>query len=172
MLIIDCYNLLHTTMPPALAGLDELSLCRLLHRGGQSHGRVVIVCDGKPKPHALPDAAPDGIELRYSGPKRSADAVIIELIDANTAPRRLTVVTSDREIQKAARRRRARVIGSDAYVNVLRKLAAMPLATADDDACKPSILDEAQVQRWLETFGVDGDQTLGTDDELGRQDLG
>ncbi|NBC10130.1 MAG: hypothetical protein GVY24_00145, partial [Planctomycetes bacterium] len=81
MLIIDCYNVLHTPMPPMLAGLDEAGLCRALARTRwvDRTGGIVVVADGKPKP--LPDdrsgavleqSPVAGVELWWSGPGRSA----------------------------------------------------------------------------------------------------
>ena len=162
MLLIDCYNLLHTAMPPALAGLDEDRLCRLLARGpARSRGRdhAVVVCDGVPKPGVPSESPVAGIELVYSGAGRTADDVIIERIDADSAPRRLVVVSTDHRIRRAARRR-ARAVTSDQFVGRLVELlgargaASGPPPRGSD---KPAVdrLSESDVQAWLEAFDVE-----------------
>ncbi len=154
-LIVDCYNVLYAPMPASLAGLDEAGLCRALARSVWRGQRVVVVCDGLVKPHG-PDVSPvEGVELRYSGRGRSADDVIVELVDADSAPRRLTVVSSDRQVQKAARRRRCRVVSSEDFI---RALAATPGAKhhGADDRRPLTPLSEQEVTRWLKRFGVDG----------------
>ena len=103
-LLIDCYNVLHAQKPVSLAGLEEASLCALLAASPWARSGVTVVCDGRPKPHSptpgeLASSPGGGVELIFSGPGRSADDVIIGLIEKDSAPRRLTVVSSDRTIQ-------------------------------------------------------------------------
>ena len=157
-LLVDCYNMLYTDMPQVWAGLDESGLCQLL---GVWPDTAVVVCDGTVKPGG-PDRSPvEGVELVYAGRARSADDWIINRIDADTAPRRLTVVSSDRRIQKAARRRRCRVLASAAFLRQLATACARKKnrgrADKGPDAGRdPSgPLNEQQVRRWLEYFGVD-----------------
>lgn len=150
-LLIDGYNLLHATMPPSLAGLDELGLCRVLARSTFASERTTIVCDGKPKPHA-PAGAFHGVRLVYSGPDRTADDVIIDLIERDTAPRRLIVVSSDRAIQAAARRRRANAVTADEFVNMLSH--SRPDASPGPVRPRGPLTDD-QVRRWLREFGID-----------------
>jgi predicted RNA-binding protein with PIN domain len=159
-LLIDCYNLLHADMPPELAGLDTAGLCQLLGRSGWKKDGVTVVCDGRVGPLGLTESPVDGVELIYSGPNRSADDVIIDLIDAYSAPRRLTVVSSDRQIRKAARRRRASTWSSEEFV---KKLAAVlrqrPAAEPRPGKPATGALDEYEVDWWLRRFGFDpGDQ--------------
>ena len=160
-LIVDCNNLLHTPMPPALAGLDELRLCRLMGAGAPT-GRAVVVCDGGPRGD---ESTVNGVELIYAGPGRTADDVIVELIGRDSAPRRLTVVSNDNQIRKAARRRRAKVIGCDQFISqLLSWLSARGgNETTPDDKPGAATLDEQQVRQWLETFGIEHD---GDDEHL------
>lgn len=149
-LVIDTYNLLHATMPPSLAGLDEMGLCRLLARSEFAGQRMVMVCDGRPKPHA-PAGTFDGVEVVYSGSDRTADDVIMELIERDTAPRRLVVVSSDRAIQAAARRRRAYAFSADAFIRLL--MHSRP-TTSSAPARPTEPLTEEQVEHWLREFGI------------------
>ena len=155
--IIDCYNLLHVAMPPPLAGLDVTGLCRLLaYRRGGTGGAgdgVIVVCDGTEQPgHPAPFRV-KGVKLMYAGGKRSADDVIISLIDADSAPRRLVVVSSDRQIQKAARRRRATTMSSERFVGQLLHWRQRKPGPSDKPLSGP--LTENQVKDWLKEFGLD-----------------
>ncbi len=158
-LIIDCYNLLHADMPPLLAGLEEDRLCRLLDVSRYRAGAITVVCDGLPKPD-LPSRSPvTSVALIYSGRDRSADDVIIAMIDADSAPRRLVVVSDDREIQKAARRRRAKAVGCGAFVGELRALAER-LESDGGDAPDLSCSFEGDAAHWAALFGLDPNQPI------------
>jgi predicted RNA-binding protein with PIN domain len=156
--LIDCYNLLHATMPASLAGLEEMGLARVLARSAFAGRPVVIVCDGNPKPHA-PAGSLAGISLIYSGPNRSADDVIVDLIAKDHSPRRLMVVSSDRQIQQAARRRRAQAVSAEDFIHMLAPHSASGAGSAAARPTEP--LTQDQVERWLEEFGIDGEQPLG-----------
>lgn len=151
-LIVDGNNLLHAPMPPALAGLDEARLCRLLTRSAWRGQRMVVVCDGGPR--GLGEDQ-DGVELIFAGRGQSADDVILKLIEADTAPRRLTVVSTDREIRKAARRRRAKAVTSEAFIGELLRAAARGGENQDSGAKPAGGLTEGEVRRWMEEFDVD-----------------
>jgi predicted RNA-binding protein with PIN domain len=153
-LFIDCYNLLHATMPPSLAGLDEDGLCRVLAASPWRGDRIVVVCDGMVKP-GTPSASPvASVELIYSGSSKSADDVIMEMTAANSAPRRLYVVTDDREIQKAVKRRKAQVIGTSAFIRALA--SSRPEGSRIDSTTRHRpTLPEGEVNQWLKEFGID-----------------
>ncbi len=156
-LLIDCYNLLHTTMPPSLAGLDEARLCHLLARRPTQRGRTVVVCDGVVKPDGPTSSPAAAVELVYCGPGGSADDWIVQLVNRDSAPRSLTVVSNDRAIQKAVRRRRAAVRTCEQMVHRLAQLAARPTPASAQQAPKPAEqpLTDAQVRRWSRAFGLD-----------------
>ena len=156
-LLIDCYNVLHAEKPSALAGLSEASLCALLAQSRWAAGGVTVVCDGSPKPHSLRpgDPALGAVELIFSGSDRSADDVIIELIDADSAPRRLTVVSSDRAVRRAARRRKARDWTSEGFLNRLATAARTGGDATAPDKPGGTAMPEGQVERWLDWFGID-----------------
>jgi predicted RNA-binding protein with PIN domain len=161
-LLIDCYNVLHAEKPASLAGLGEASLCGLLMRSQWARGGVTVVCDGRPKPHSPSPDAVGAVTLIFSGAGRSADDVIIELIEKNTSPRRLTVVSSDRVIRKAARRRRARDVSSEEFLKQLAR-AAQSGGGGTASPGKPAVgpLPDEQVDRWLDWFGIDPDEGGG-----------
>jgi len=159
-LLIDCYNLLHADMPPQLAGLDERGLNVALHGSGLARAGVTVVCDGSPKPHSPTPDETGEVRFIYSGPGRSADSVIIERIRQSTAPRRLTVVTDDREIIVAARRRRTRVMGVTAFVKKLdARLRSRPSSPARGSDKPQHPLTKDQVATWMRQFGYENEDT-------------
>jgi hypothetical protein len=81
-----------------------------------------------------------------------ADALLEELIARHSAPRKLTVVSSDRRLQRAARRRKARVMDSQAwYEELLRMVRARnrapvaPLELPDNQGAQ-------ETEYWLRQF--------------------
>lgn len=157
-LLIDGYNLLHAPMPPGLSAVDEGELCVLLARGPWRGDRVVVVCDGVPKPGGAAHSPVDAVELVFSGRKRSADDRIIEMIDADSAPRRLVVVSNDRQIQKAARRRRAQVWSCQQLMDCLAQTAGS--GATHRDKPRAGDMDEDEVNRWMAAFGFDEDARI------------
>ena len=153
-LLIDCYNLLHADMPPALAGLDERRLCGLLEGSAWDRGvgSVTVVADGGRKPGGPPPGG-GAVRVCYSGPARTADDVLIELVEAASDPRRVTVVTSDREIRRVVKRRRARVLGSDDFVRRLAAHARRPLR--ERAGPRPSVPEPVpgQAEGWMRAMG-------------------
>ena len=152
-LIIDCYNLLHATKPAGLAGLDESGLCRLLGSSVWREKRIVVVCDGTADPLGLNESTEPDVELVYAGRGQTADDLIINMIARDSAPKRLTVVSSDRQIRKAARLRRAKSVTSEQFLRELPKSIRSQSSRQDKTQDKP--LSEHQVQQWLKAFGMD-----------------
>ncbi len=95
-----------------------------------------------------------GLLVRFAARDEDADTLIEELIREDSAPRRLTVVSSDHRIQRAAKRRRARAVDSDVwYAEVLRARQQRQQAAAEGPE-RPSVpLLEEDVRRWLREFG-------------------
>jgi hypothetical protein len=67
----------------------------------------------------------------------------------------LTVVSSDRAIQRAARRRRARAVASDAwYAEVVRRRRERHQASADAPDRPALPLLQEDVEYWVRQFGL------------------
>ena len=165
-LIIDGNNLLHTPMPTILAGLGETRLCRLLAAGPWRGRRMVVVCDGAPGPLRGGESPENAVELVHSGPNKTADDLIIAMVDKDSAPRRLVVVSNDRQIQRAARRRRAKVCGCEQFIRQLVAIANAEAAGRNKPhRPPPGSLDTNDVDAWLKEFGLDGDQPIDETDQ-------
>ncbi|HMN97297.1 MAG TPA: NYN domain-containing protein [Phycisphaerales bacterium] len=101
------------------------------------------------------------IVTHYAGPGREADECIGRMIDASTHPRRLTVVSSDRQVQRMARRRRCTTVASETFLALLAEdHHAAARASTGSRAAFPAQsipLDRRQVNRWIDLFGLQGD---------------
>jgi len=155
--LIDGNNLMHAL---AGAGIDvnRSALCRLLSVLSSGGERVCVVFDGPPpSPYAPASADHTGVEVDYA-PGRSADDIVIEHVNASSAPRRLTVVSTDLEIRRAGRRRRCKVITSEEFAQTLLSMvrsAAQPSRpAAREPREKREGIDGRQARSWLEEFGL------------------
>jgi len=149
-LIVDAYNVLHRThvLPNRYAMISATDLCRLLETSRWAGRPMAVVCDGVRKP--TEDDYAGEVELIYAGAGGDADSVIERLIAASDAPRDLTVVSNDRRLQKAARRRRARTLASERF---LRQLVRSPKPPPAPGAGKPKQI--ADTDHWLDAFDID-----------------
>ncbi|MFM7259857.1 MAG: NYN domain-containing protein [bacterium] len=153
-LIIDTYNVLHVTgvLPPELAVGEPEALARLVSASRYAADAVWLVCDGVPR-----GASHVGrILIEGAGPGRSADDHIMRFLDRSSAPRRVTVVTSDRAIARHARARGAEAIRSE---NFLAHLAedvrrARPRKPTSPDPRRSVPLGEREVAGWMRLFGI------------------
>jgi len=136
-LLLDTYNILHVVgvLPPDLAGVDVRGLAELIETSRYGGEDRLLVCDGAPAPGA-PRGLVAGSRVVYTGHGRTADDHIMDFVAGSTAPRRVTVVTSDREIIRAVRKRRARTIDSATFLEHLamdaEDASTAPLFTHDD----------------------------------------
>lgn len=175
MLLVDVSNVLHVTgvLPQHLAGLDVPGLARLIAASRYGKRRAVLVCDGggpaglrAAEPGAAVDGgsvsttntAPSGKEIAgldivYAGANQEADDVIELLIARDTAPRRLLVVSTDRRLIRAANRRRAQRITSEAFLRHLAADSEKPKAKPLPGYATQVPLNEYAVGYWMSLFG-------------------
>lgn len=115
---------------------------------------TVIVFDAAGAPPGLPaEQEYHGMRVFFARNHAEADDLIEELIRADHSPKQLTVVSSDHRLHKAARRRKAVPIDSEAWFD---KLERQGRATGDQPpqaSAKPAgPLSPAEVQRWTALF--------------------
>lgn len=141
----------------AAVGADcgQSAICGML---GELAGRgesVCVVFDGPaPNPSLAVQMEDIRVESLYGG-RREADDVIIERIAADTAPRRLTVVSSDRQIRTAARKRRCNVLTSEQFAPILLSVAEETPPAPTEPPEKRKGLTPEQTRKWLREFGFD-----------------
>ena len=129
---------------------------------------VTVVFDG-PAPYGplAKQIQADGVRILYAAPEK-ADEVIVRLIAADTAPRRLTVVSTDRAIRKAARRRRCVSRLSEEFLDDLLRVADRPagFTSPAEPRQKYQGLSADQTRQWLTEFGYPPEESEDeTDDE-------
>lgn len=166
--IVDTYNVLHVTgvLPPELAGVEVDGLMDLLERGRWGRSRIALACDGTP-PGGTHPANRGGIQVLYSGPGREADDLICERIEASTAPTRLLVVSSDRRIIKAARRRRCRTMDSKAFLQTI--VHDVDGRARTEQVRRPDRLNPREVEDWKKHFAL-GSEDLQQFEQLAKPD--
>jgi len=153
--LIDGNNLLYAVRN---AGLDvgPAGLCAMLGRFADSRQRVRVVFDGPPPPAPQAEQiAETGVEALYAAP-RSADELIAEAVATDTAPRRLTVVSTDRAVRRAARRRRCRLERSDEFADrLMRFINRPPRPGSVEPPEKRRGLTPEQTEAWLKELDLD-----------------
>ena len=166
-LIIDGYNLLHA------AGLARVQygpgdLERARHRlasllaeklRAEERQRCLVVFDAQQAPTDVPrQSQHHGITLQFAPPGQDADTAIEQLVATHPAGRRMIVVSGDHRLQKAAKRRNAVPIDSDAFLVELNKRESVsPLKETAADAMpqQPKRREKPTVGKedWQATFG-------------------
>ncbi|MEE2706663.1 MAG: NYN domain-containing protein [Planctomycetota bacterium] len=165
-LIIDGYNLIYAA--GIVSGSDgpanlERSRAALLGFLAESVEpkqlpRTTVVFDAGPHaPRGLPRTwTYRKMTIRFATGYESADDLIEELIQTDTAPRQLILVSSDHRLQRAARRRRATSVDSDRWYQETIRNRRFRHHADDDDTAKPVTRpSEGEVARWVEQFATD-----------------
>ena len=156
--IIDGNNLLYAARAVTDSGplVGRSMLCDAVGEWARRRGeRVHVVFDGPaPAPDLAKQIGNAEIQVSYSG-GISADAAMIEILETDSAARRLLVVSSDHEIARAARRRRARSIRSEEFWALLKQDLSRPLARRPEPAEKREGLDAEATAKWMREFGFD-----------------
>ncbi len=157
--VIDGNNLLYAAQS---AGTTELlmgrsMLCDTLSRWAERRSaHVHIVFDGpQPNPALAVQIGKPHVEVSFSGAGVSADAVVIERIERDSAARRLLVVSSDRAIVRAAKRRRARAMRSEDFWAAVQRDLARPRRQRVEPEEKEAGLGADATREWLEEFGLE-----------------
>jgi uncharacterized protein len=141
---------------------DDLGRSGLAKRLGQladiTGQRVAVVFDGAAPHGALAEQVGDErIEVVFSAP-RTADEVLCERIAADSAPKRLVVVSTDHEIRRAARRRRCQAIRSEDFVEILDAMIERSRRPRKGEPPqKRQGLTSQQAQQWLKELNLDED---------------
>jgi uncharacterized protein len=156
--VIDGNNLLYAAREAEALSLlvGRSMLCDAVGRWARRRAaRVHIVYDGPAPSAALAQQIGNpSIVVTYSGAGVSADAAVIELIETDSAARRLLVVSSDRAIVRAAKRRRARPVRSEEFWAMLKRDLARRLDVYNPEPEEKDVgLGPEATEQWLDEFG-------------------
>jgi hypothetical protein len=162
-IIIDGYNLLYMAgilgegRGPRNLELSRLALLNFLAESlapGEI-AKTIVVFDAKDAPWGAKNVLEHrGISVQFASRWPDADCLIEELIRLDSSPRRLTVVSSDHRLQRAARRRKAKAVDSDVWYKELvqKRLARRQTeSTAPERPAVPLLAED--VAYWVRQFG-------------------
>ncbi len=155
--IIDGHNLLHSIQKASEGSesISDVQLCRIVGRFLKLTGeKGEIVFDGKGAPDKSGFDNISDLEVFFAGLGRDADTVIEDKIRVNTAPRRLTIVSSDRRLRDAALKRKATVVKSEVFWDNLCKQLSRKRKVKEPLA-KRQGLSESETEQWLDFFGLE-----------------
>ena len=155
MFIIDGHNLLHAIFKSEEDSgvISDVGLCRILGRYFTLTGeKGEIIFDGTGPPDKGGFDNISNLEVFFAGLGTDADTVIEDKISASTAPKRLTIVSSDRRLRSAARTRKATSMKSDVFWNDVQKQLSRK-RPAKEPTEKRQGLSEGETEQWLEFFG-------------------
>lgn len=158
--LIDGYNLLHAMGvlcgPVGPGGLEKarLRLLGLLAGGfGDEARSVTVVFDAaRAPPHADAEQSFRGVQVRFAVRQEEADDLIELLLEEDSAPRRVTLISDDHRLQRAARRRACRVQGCDDFLEWLDRHRRDGKPRPAEEPEKRDKLTEAEMQNWLAEF--------------------
>ena len=179
-LLVDTYNVLHVTgvLPPEIAGVDATGLARLIARSRYAARPTWLVCDGAPpgSRHSggmLHQRIPgvEMVEIAYAGPNRDADSAIERLIARDSAPKKLLVVSSDRRILTAARKRRCSAMPSEPFLAQLAHDHKHPRgpSLAYPEFALDVPLDPSEIKRWRDRMGLTDVNLPASPDPLAKE---
>jgi predicted RNA-binding protein with PIN domain len=134
----------------------ELEMCHVLRRYFTSigePGQVIFDGAGPADRSAFDEIA--NPEIIFAGFNRDADSVIEERLKVNNSPRRLTVVSSDRRLRKAAAVRKAAALKSEEFWDRVRHQLQHGRPRKPEPQEKKEGLSESETDKWMEAFGLD-----------------
>ena len=157
MVIIDGHNLLHSIHKAEedSESISDVGLCRIVGRYltlTSETGEIIFDGTGPRDKSGFDNIS--NLEVFFAGLGTDTDTVIEGKITANTAPRRLTIVSSDRRLRRAARTRKATSVKSEVFWNNVQKQLSRKRA-AREPAAKRRGLSESETKQWLQVFGFE-----------------
>jgi predicted RNA-binding protein with PIN domain len=157
VLIIDGYNLLRAvqSFSEQPFNITDVQLCLVLSEylvRVKKKGKIVFDGIGPRDKTVFKNIK--NLEVIFSGTSREADDIIEKLVLENTAPKRLIVVSSDRRIKTAAKKRKATALDSaDFWMEVIKALEKKRRRKPEPQA-KFTGISELETDFWLREFGL------------------
>ena len=154
--IIDGYNLLRWVQKDEeYEYMEEVVLCAVLSeylKRTRTYGQIVFDGLGPPDKSGL--GGLPNLEVYFSGMDTDADTIIAEKIIANTAPKHLTIISTDREVRAAAASRKAVSVRSDIFWEIVVEQLERKLPIREPKE-KQSGISDMETDQWLDLFEMD-----------------
>ena len=151
MLIIDGHNLIGQMLEISLSDPhDEKKLIARLEEYHRERGTpIIVVFDPGQAPPPAKRLRGKGIKVLFAPPGSKADTLIINLIRKSPYPKGLTIVSSDREVRRAARARRAKMVTAQRFARMLSRPKRLPFTEPTIKEKEPS---PSEVKEWMAIF--------------------
>ena len=168
--IIDGYNLMHSVGYAreryGQGGLER-SRNRLLRfltnrLDHEERRRTTIVFDARTIPfEGVREQKLEGMTILFNKAGSDADTLIEELILEHSAPKQLEVVSGDRRLQKAIKRRKGIAVESEDFARLLRdRESIVPGSSQDvdsppdtDEKPESAAPSQSDTEYWMDVFG-------------------
>lgn len=151
MLVIDGHNLIGQMLDISLSDPhDEEKLIKRLEEYHRERGTpIIVVFDPGQAPPPAKRLRGKGIKVLFAPPGSKADTLIINLIKKSPHPKGLTIVSSDREVRRAARARRAKMMTAQRFARMLSRPKRPPFT---EPMVKEKGLSPSEVREWMAIF--------------------
>ncbi len=151
MLVIDGHNLIGQMVEISLSDPhDEEKLIKRLEEYHREKGTpIVVVFDPGQTSPPTKRLQGKGIKVLFAPPGSKADTMIINLVKKSPYPKGLTIVSSDREVRRAARARRAKMMTAQRFARILSRPKKPPLT---EPTIKEKGLSSSEVKEWMAIF--------------------
>ena len=121
----------------------------------RKHTAVVFDATRLPSGESQPTRTESGLTIIYAIDHEDADTLIEILIQKNSTPKKLTVVSSDHRLHKAASRRKSTPIDSDEWFDQIAGETSKQLANKSiETEVKPPVEHLTDVD-WMAEFGFE-----------------
>jgi predicted RNA-binding protein with PIN domain len=110
--------------------------------GPDEQPRATIVFDARTRPSQPDVFGSHQFRVLFAVDHDEADALLEELIQLDSAPRNLTVVSSDRRLRAAAKRRRCVWISSQDWFDQMQRRSTLPPVA--DPPAKPETIEDRE----------------------------
>jgi len=155
--IIDGHNLLWAIQNTSEDSepVSDVQLCMIISGYLKMTGeKGEIVFDGTGPRDKDSFNSMGNLEVFFAGRSIEADAIIEDKIEASTAPKGLTVVSSDRRVRDAARARKAIALKSQEFWGEVQKQLSRKLRIKEPPEKRRGI-SESETKQWLKYFGLE-----------------
>lgn len=176
--IIDAYNVLHQIIKDEHVSEQERKhfINQLAVYAKNKKHTVVVVFDGGP--FLFPTTSEQkGIIIKYSGPKDTADMIILRYIKEHTGEA-MVLVSSDRELCKAAKVYDVEALDAKDFCNVIiereqkvePKISMQAVKTGDAESLVDMLMMQTKVQKKVEDIDDPAQQRRSPAEKLSKKE--